>query len=348
VPYEPCAISEYLDNRQDNNWVSCETSTSPNTDRGDGHWIMYDLGLRYELHGSQIWNYNVPGKTTDGMQVVALDFSDDGNNWQELGVYNWPLANGDAGYGGFSGPDFNGFYARYILITSLDNNSACKGLGKVAFTAVSCPQVGTICDDEDELTFNDQIDPNCECKGSAFDENDCAETDIILGDSILYTAKYSAINEISSISKIAAGNNVSFVGGSSVVLEPGFETNGTTYFLASIDDCIQTSNRQAIFTREQVQAEKRAKQALDKQKGLVVHYLENGDVMVGFFIDTPGKNILEIFDKFNQRKFSVINHDFINKGLYYKRFPTSKFETGQYVIKLTSSKNTLTEKMIVG
>lgn len=348
VPYDPCATSEYLDNRAGNNWISCETSASPNADRQESHWIMYDLGQRYELHGSQIWNYNVPGETSRGMQLIGVDISDDGNNWQELGEFNLQLATGDSGYGGVQGPDFDGHYARYILFTSLINNTSCKGLGKVAFTAVACPQIGLQCDDGDELTFNDVIDSNCECRGSAFDENDCAEDNIILGDSTLYTGKYSAINEISSISTIAGSNSVSFVGGSSIVLEPGFETNGSAYFLASIDDCIQNNLRQEIFTREAIQAEKRAAKDMDKEKGLVIHYLDDGQVMVGFYVEKPGRNTLEIYDRYNKKKFSLIDHEFTNKGLYYKRFPTSKFESGQYLVQLKSAEKTQNEKLTIG
>jgi hypothetical protein len=347
VPYEPCAVTDYLDNGEENNWLSCATSSCPNTLRGDAHWIMYDLGQRYELHNTQIWNYNVPGQTGDGMRNVAIDYSDDGNNWLELGVYNWSLATGDAGYGGFSGPNFNGLYARYVLITSLDNATSCKGLGKVAFNVVSCPAEGTPCDDDDELTLDDQINNNCECRGFAFDENDCNDENIVLGDSTLYTGKFSARNQITSISQIAQNNRVSFVGGSSIVLEPGFETSGEVFFLASIDDCLEMAMI-AELSRERKQIQKREKMHEDQLKNLVVYNLENGEMMIGFYVDKPGRNKVEIFDSYNQKKFTLIDHDFLNKGLYYKRFPISKFIIGSYQVQLQSEEKTIREKMLVG
>ncbi len=142
MKYDECSPTDQLDDREENNWISCQTSANPNTSRGNGHWIMYDLGERHELHQTQVWNYNVSGQTQIGFQNVAIDYSDDGTNWSTLGSYNWPQASGGSGYSGFSGPHFNGTYARYVLVTSLDAGG-CRGLGKIAFTAVYCPQAGT-------------------------------------------------------------------------------------------------------------------------------------------------------------------------------------------------------------
>ena len=41
-------------------WVSCQTDMSPNTSRGLGHWIMYDLGYTYILGDIHVWNINDP------------------------------------------------------------------------------------------------------------------------------------------------------------------------------------------------------------------------------------------------------------------------------------------------
>ncbi|MBK7790985.1 MAG: hypothetical protein IPJ54_21000 [Saprospiraceae bacterium] len=42
----------------------------------------------------------------------------------------------------------------------------CKGLGKVAFKAVYCPNQGTACDDHNPATTNDQYNDECECEAS--------------------------------------------------------------------------------------------------------------------------------------------------------------------------------------
>src|SRR5690606_26942998 len=102
------------------------------------------------------WNYNVAGQTQFGFQMVAIDYSEDGDSWQNLGSYVWPLATGENGYGGFNGPDFHGIKARYILINSMDDTTTCRGLSKVAFQAVKCPLMDTPCDDQDPDTSDDK------------------------------------------------------------------------------------------------------------------------------------------------------------------------------------------------
>jgi hypothetical protein len=195
--------------------------------------------------------------------------------------------------------------------------------------------------------LNDLIDNNCECRGSAIDENDCNDENIILGDSTLYTGKYSARNQITSLSQITQGNRVSFVGGSSIVLEPGFETSGEVFFLASIDNCLEMAMI-AELSREQKQIQKREKMRQDQLNELVVYDLDNGEMMIGFYVDRPGRNQVAIYDAYNQKKFTLVDHEFMNKGLYYKRFPLSKFNDGSYQVQLQSEYKTMREKMVVG
>lgn len=341
VPFEKCGLTEQLDDNAENNWLSCQTSANPNPLRGVGHWMEFDLGQRHELYETQIWNYNVTGGTQQGMEVVSLDYSIDGNTWTELGIYNLPLAPGGAGYTGVSGPNFNGIYARYVIITSLDGGGGCRGLGKIAFNAVVCPVQGTICDDGDENTFNDQYDNNCECKGSAFDVNDCGEIMVMLGDTILTTSKYSAIEDVMSLSTIAPSNKVSFVGGKSVILDVGFETDGQSVFLAAIDSCDAQSGNGNLSTREEILIQKRLENKILEQNTLTITQINDNEVMVSYYIKSPGEAQLEIYDMMGDRKYQLINHEFKNKGLYHKRFLLSRFNAGNYQIILRSSEKSV-------
>jgi len=271
-----------------------------------------------------------------GMSAVAIDLSMDGENWTEFGTYNWSLAPGSDGYGGFSGPNFQGLMAQYVLITSLDAGSACKGLGKVAFSAVKCPVAGTLCDDGDPLSFGDVYDNNCECKGSAFDVNDCGETEVILGDTILNTSKFSAIDSVQSISDIAPDSRVSFVGGRSILLQPGFETTGETYFIASIDPCETPAAKAFIQSRAQIIAKKAEQREKDKIAILSVRDLTDDLVEVSYFIDKPGKATLGIFNSEGDKIFSLIDHVFKNQGLYKKVFRKKKLGEGEIEVRLSS------------
>lgn len=136
-------------------WLSCQSSTNPNSARGNSHWIMYDLGDTYAITESTIWNFNTPqrinsynnepwslsplvGRLEDGMRDIMIDLSMNGQVWKEFGRFNIPKAPGSSFYQGTPGPDFGGKIARYILITGLSNHGGtCYGLGEVRFNATA-------------------------------------------------------------------------------------------------------------------------------------------------------------------------------------------------------------------
>lgn len=345
IPFDDCSFTDQLDNRLEDSWTSCTQSTNPNPVRGLSHWIMYDLGERHELYNSRIWNYNVPGELTKGMSAVTIDYSLDGIIWETLGAYNWSLATGEDGYTGFNGPDFNGAYARYVIITCLDASPSCKGLGKVAFTAVKCPLSGTICDDGDEATFNDKYNNNCECAGSKIDENDCVDEVLALGDTTIHTSKYSAKQTILSLNDIAAENRVGFVAGNAITLEPGFETKTNTVFVAAIDPCDNTSAM--IISRAQIIDQERQKREEDKIKVLSVEKLEGDQYMVSFYLEEPGVARLDIKDSMGNLIFNLVNHEFSNKGLYRKIFSSRKFNGTNYKVEFKTKENTMIEKLTI-
>ncbi len=141
VPDE-CETTNEVSNRADDAWLSCTPlSDAPNAERNGQHWIQYDFGNAYNLGTTQVWNYNADGAVAAGFQQVVIDYSTDGIHWQELGTYNWDLATGNANYAGFEGPDFSNISARYVLISSLDDPNSCRGISKISFNAVSCPQI---------------------------------------------------------------------------------------------------------------------------------------------------------------------------------------------------------------
>ena len=65
----------------DMSWLSCQGSENPNSSRTEEHWIMYDFGANYHLNESHFWNYNQSGETENGIATVAIDYSNDGQNW---------------------------------------------------------------------------------------------------------------------------------------------------------------------------------------------------------------------------------------------------------------------------
>ncbi len=118
-------------------WVSCEESESPNIKRDAGHWIMYDFGDQYSLHESTIWNFNVPDTTSRGMNDIVIDYSNDGEEWIELGEYTVAEAPGSTIYQGDEGPNFGGVIAKYILISiiSTHGDASCAGMSEFRVNA---------------------------------------------------------------------------------------------------------------------------------------------------------------------------------------------------------------------
>lgn len=118
-------------------WVSCVETESPNIKRDPGHWIMYDFGDQYSLHGSTIWNFNVPDTTNRGIQDIIIDYSNDGQVWTEATGFTVQEAPGSAFYQGDPGPDFDGIVARYVLVSVLNNygDANCVGMSELRINA---------------------------------------------------------------------------------------------------------------------------------------------------------------------------------------------------------------------
>lgn len=156
-------------------WLSCQTSVNPNPLRGNGHWIMYNLGDTYALTTSKIWNFNtperinsdnygswslqpLPGKLEDGFKDILIDLSTDGITWKEHGRFTIPKAPGSSFYEGVFGPDFGGKAARYVLITATSNHGgSCFGLGEFKINATAIT-TSTITDPLADATLS--ISPN--------------------------------------------------------------------------------------------------------------------------------------------------------------------------------------------
>lgn len=118
-------------------WTSCVATENPNKVREEGHWIMYDFGNEYTVHGTTIWNVNGYQHTDKGTQDLVIDYSINGEDWTELAYHTMEEAPASSFYQGEEGPNFNGVNARYVIITSLSNygHATCHGLSEVRFQA---------------------------------------------------------------------------------------------------------------------------------------------------------------------------------------------------------------------
>jgi hypothetical protein len=344
VPYDKCSVTDQLSNRPSNNWLSCNVSNNPNPALPRSHWIKYDLGERHQLISSHIWNYNVLNETNKGFQAVSVDYSQDGTNWTHLDQYNFPLATGEVGYGGFTGPDFTGIFAKYVLITSLDDTTTCRGLGKVAFKAIYCPSEGTLCDDKNPQTINDVYNNQCECLGQNLLINECEDMNITLGNVTLFTDVYSAVEHVTAISTVDPQSTVGFVGGKSVILDVGFETMPNSVFIASIDTC---ANNAVMSETPPISSARINTKPTDNKVLMIVPVPDSDMVDIHFNLTEPGKTILKILEN-NGHTHTITNHEYLNKGHYRKRIRTKKLNSGIHSVTLITAKVSETEKMMVG
>lgn len=164
--YEVCNLTDKHSNQVDS-WQSCTTTPNPNVERGNGHWIMYDLNDIYQIHDTHIWNYNKAGETGKGIKDVAIDMSVDGLSWRNVGISSWSEAPGTTDYEGFVGENYEGEPARYVLITALSNwdGGDCSGFSELKMSLSECPAQNTPCDDGNPNTYDDVYDANCTCRG---------------------------------------------------------------------------------------------------------------------------------------------------------------------------------------
>jgi len=140
-------------------WVSCVEKDSPNFKRDPGHWIMYDFGDQYSLHGSTLWNFNVPDTTARGVRDIIVDYSTDGETWIEVGEFSMPEAPGSAFYEGDEGPDFDGIVAKYVLISILNTHGDANCAAMSEFRINATVATSTNIPDK-ELDINIVANPN--------------------------------------------------------------------------------------------------------------------------------------------------------------------------------------------
>ena len=136
-------------------WSSCVATDNPNKVREQSHWIMYDFGNEYTVHGTTIWNVNGYEHTDKGTQELVIDYSIDGENWTELAYHTMEEGPASSFYLGEEGPNFDGVNARYVIITSLSNygHATCHGLSEVRFQAT----IATTTTDTEDLIANNSI-----------------------------------------------------------------------------------------------------------------------------------------------------------------------------------------------
>jgi hypothetical protein len=139
-------------------WYSCEESENPNTEKGMGHWIMYDLRHDYKLGQGKLWNINAPDRLNEGFHSFTVDYSLDAENWENLGTFTAAEGPGDPLYEGEELFNFAGDSARYVLLTATSNyGGECYGIAEMRIDVIDL--VTSLNETQDECLFVD-VYPN--------------------------------------------------------------------------------------------------------------------------------------------------------------------------------------------
>lgn len=118
-------------------WRSCTPSQNPNSLRGISYWILFEFDQAESIDSTFIWNANELGQSKYGAKDVIIDYSIDNKNWINLTTIQFPKANEQNNYAGFTGPNFQGIFVRKILFTVLNTynigSDDCVSLAEVKF-----------------------------------------------------------------------------------------------------------------------------------------------------------------------------------------------------------------------
>ena len=343
--FESCALTEKISNNEEDMWLSCQGSASPNPARGQSVWIQYDLGQIYLLTETQVWNYNALSNTGRGFKDVAVDFSTDGVNWTELGTFMWEEASGDTDYEGFPGPDFGNIPVRYVLVTSLSNwgDTGCSGFSKIVFNYSGCASFGSPCDDGDPNTINDAIDENCQCTGEPMMANNCNQDTLMLGAMALASDTFAARMHVNSISFINPGNQVTLHAGNSIQLDPGFEVNQGAMMVAEILPC-SNSLQQAALLKKNKPEDKQVPEFFDFK---VVQSEIEDEIILEIHLPEPQEVSIFMQDNYSSRSINLVQKLKLKAGQHRKIIRTKKLNPGLKSFQLVSKKHQKTESISV-
>lgn len=143
------------DNKRDGMWLSAEGGggSAQNHPFGldNSTWVMYEFDRSYMLGLMRVYNYNEYHHTTAGLQDVYIHYSVTGGggtrawtNLSETGsTFTFTQASGRYGERGRYEADFDGAFAKYVVLTAAVNNGnfghTSYGLAEVRFDEIPEP-----------------------------------------------------------------------------------------------------------------------------------------------------------------------------------------------------------------
>ncbi len=125
-------------------------------------------------------------------------------------------------------------------------------------------------------------------------------------------------------------------------MDVGFETTGSTLFLASIDTC-DTANS---FDEKPSSRQEYFQQLALKNIQAQIEILTVEDIPdtylkeVRYYVQGPGNIKLYLQGPSGENNFLLIDHEFRNPGVYRKQFPVNKLDENIYEVVMQTRNNT--------
>ena len=199
-----CDINRH-NTTSDTKWMSCDESMSPNSIRGNSHWIQLSLNEFKAIGNVYMWNIADPDHLIDGAYELAIDVSLDGVTWRECAIVTLPIGESNGYYGGEEVTHLDQATAKYILITALSNHGGdCFGLSELKIETVNFP-----CDDDT----------------------------VIISDDPIATGVHVAAVSLQSDGGVSNSSEVYLYGEEEVVLLPGFMADASSTLLIDNQPC---------------------------------------------------------------------------------------------------------------
>jgi Concanavalin A-like lectin/glucanases superfamily/F5/8 type C domain len=163
---------------------------------GDGApvWIQYEFDRIYKLHEMWVWNYNVQFELMlgFGLKDVAIEYSEDGENWMSFGDVAFAQGTARADYAPNTTVDLDGVAAKYVR---LNVNSAWSAAGQFGLSEVRFLYIPVHAREPQPADGAATVDPDTVLSWRS--GRDAASHDVYLGDDSESLRLVGSISEIS-------------------------------------------------------------------------------------------------------------------------------------------------------
>ena len=167
----------------------------------------------------------------------------------------------------------------------------------------------------------------------------------------LISGTESAANTVSTSGTINVAGSVTFEAGSSVTLNPGFQTQSSSTFLARINTCSPLTKNTEVehaFKTSSTELDQTASLKIPNDLSLAIFpNPAKNTTNIQYELDVASEVSISVFDMNGQEANRLISNEYTEKGVYQMEVNTNTFGAGIFFIVLISGDVATSEKLIV-